>query len=219
MELIERVKRGDPSLYDLYLGYPPIPYDSMPFLIGNFTIKILSISGNNLTDMSFLIGNRSVTHLFAGHNKIDDISGLKGNVTLEYISLEKNKIVDASHLCGTRATNLALTLNKIKDLNFMKDNRSVINLGIYGNRIRDISPLRDNRTLVYLNIGKNLIGDFSPLIGNTSLTYLDIPFNRSKDSKLETHLHQCVRMNNRNAYKRRVTLRFISRHFLEKRFL
>jgi Leucine-rich repeat (LRR) protein len=219
MELIERVKRNDPEISGLSLCFPTVPYDSMSFLIGNFTLKILSISGNDLVDISFLTDNRTLTHLFAGHNKIVDISGLKGNVTLEHIDLCKNKIVDASPLCGTRATALELRLNKIRDINFMKGNRSVFNLGIYGNRIRDVSPLRDNRTLTYLNIGKNLIEDFSPLIGNTSLIYLDPPFNITKDSKLTSYLHECTFMNRGNAYNRRTTLRFISRHFLENEFL
>jgi internalin A len=105
-------------------------------------LELLSLNGNDISDLSPIGGLARMKSLVISFNEISDLSPLSGMPQLEVLDAKNNQISDLSPLAR---------LTKIWELQMIS------------NQITDVSPLSTLKNLRVLILRDNLITDYSPL--------------------------------------------------------
>ena len=131
---------------------------------GLTALTLLSLSGNEISDISALENLTNLTTLNLTSNEISDISALENLTNLTTLNLTSNEISDISALENlTNLTTLNLSFNKISDISVLEGLTNLTTLTLSVNEISDISALENLTNLTTLWLDFNRISDYGPL--------------------------------------------------------
>ena len=96
-------------------------------------MKILNLTGNQITDISPLGQLNNLKELKFGNNQVVDISALE--------SLENLKVLNFG------GTPLPEDGNQVEDISVISNLNNLVTLNFYDNKVSDISPLLNNENI------------------------------------------------------------------------
>ena len=153
-------------------------------------LKILNLSGNQISDLSEIGRLTNLTELNLENNQISDIGPLKVLSSLKRLDLNGNgDISDISPITGlTNVVMLDLRSNHVSQLNGISGMVRLKELYLSRNQIKDISPVSGLHKLTYLSLDYNLVTDIRPLSDLKMLKTLTISGNRIEEIDVLTEL-------------------------------
>lgn len=162
----------------------------------------LDVFNGNIHDLSFIKKYPKLKYLSLINCKISNIDSLKDLSELQILYLQTNNIGDytvvkslnnlielkiADNTIGSydflpnKLEILSLQDCYIKDINFLKNAKSVYSLNLSYNIIEDISPLKSLVNINFLKLDNNKISDITPLENFKSFQLLNISNNFIED--------------------------------------
>ena len=96
-----RELRNPAELTELYLDNADVTSEDLPGIVARFPkLIILSLDGNQITDVGPLAGLTKLKGLYIVRNHVTDVSPLAGLIDLEYLGLTENQISDVTTYYG-----------------------------------------------------------------------------------------------------------------------
>ncbi len=136
-------------------------------LAGLTEMRLLDLYFNDISDLSPLAGLTRMETLYLPNNDISDLSPLAGLTNIGFLHLSNNEVSDLSPLAGLDIGSLNLSNNDISDISALAGMNWMQLLVLSNNDIFDISPLAGITYLRELLLSNNDISDISPLAGIT----------------------------------------------------
>jgi serine/threonine protein kinase/Leucine-rich repeat (LRR) protein len=151
------------KLVNLYL--PAINTDDLTALSDMKTLKDLSISDTEISDLSALKGLK-LTHLDVSGTRVTDLSPLKG-MKLTGLVCNGTKVSDLSPLNGMPLVELILGGTKVSDasLETLKDCKDLVHLALANTQVSDagLTHLKHLKNLKMLQLWGSKVSDLAPL--------------------------------------------------------
>lgn len=159
----------------------------------NTSIVSLDISMSYTKDIEPLRHNRTIKTLFLCgrlNRKPLDLDPLRHNSSIETLYLDFGiRPTDDTFIFSTmiNLTELHLRDGTLKNIDFMRDNVTIVKLDVSQNDISSLEPLRGNTTLTHLDAGLNAIANVDT---PDNIVYLNLYRNKisSLDAIHNTHL-------------------------------
>ncbi len=160
------------------------------------SLKSLSITNSQITDLTPLEGLTQLNWLFLDESNVSNLETLSKLENLQYIKISISKITDISPLNNLRSLKtLVLDGNKIESLPSLQELKNLKRLSLDGNQITDIKPLAALSNLNHLDLQSNEINDLTPLAALKNLKDLWLGSNpdvtKAEVEKLQKILPNC----------------------------
>lgn len=162
------------SLNSLYLQSNRIgDYDQKIDLSKNTTLKILVLTGNNLTDID-LSNNTALTYLGLDNNQLTEIN-LSKNILLGSVFLENNQLTTINLPNSATLKTLNIRNNQLTEIN-LSNNTALENIFLESNRLTAID-VSSNTALKWLRLIGNQLVEID-LSKNTALNQISLEGNQ-----------------------------------------
>lgn len=144
------------------------------------SLSYLDLSGNKITDISGIVKNKSLVSLDVSKNPITEIGELSKLEELRMLVLNETLIADASTLGKSHIQRLDMQdMPNLKDYSFVGEMENIKGLWIAGAGLTSLDFLtKKNSELVFVNFSRNEISDASPLLKFKNLIIVSLGFNK-----------------------------------------
>ena len=126
-------------------------------------VRVIDLSGNNITDISPLSQVKDLHKINLGNNKIENIESVKDFFNVSTLNLSNNKIKDISPLQYLRHAKVVYMGEGTGLFAGGMEPYRELNINLANNEIEDVSTLNELATLSTANLSGNKISDISAL--------------------------------------------------------
>ena len=146
-------------------------------------LQTLALSYNAISDLTPLQGLNGLVDLALDRNQISNLSPLTNLKNLRGLALGGNPITSYTVLAGlTNLTRLALSDASVTSLSVVQNLTRLTQLSLYANQFADLSPLRPLTNLTDLDLRRNFVTNYTLLANLTNLTRLRLGENGLSDT-------------------------------------
>lgn len=176
----------------------------------NLDLEIVSLCGNDISDISPLQNSKSLTGLYIAETQVDDISVLADKKALRTLDISYTQFSTLEQLRGMSVSELSmfevapedyavlgeLPLRKLEIMEVASDGIAVIGqiesmeqMTIYGSNIASLQVFQRLNKLKYLDVWGNKIKNLDGLENMPDITHLDVGNNPITRIEIPSQIH------------------------------